>query len=222
VPPSSTGRLSCVATVTSPGVAPCPPGPTGSRGPAAASWERYDKRAQDWVRTDPPPRHSGVLYDSTSYTHLAVLNGLARQPYLRPDGSLMATAGYDAATRMFGVFDQRAFSIPEHPTRADAEAALALLDELLGEFSFAGEADRAAALTAILAAAIRPSLPVAPMFHVRAHMISSGSRIFANSSLPSLPPSAAIPPPFRATMRSAASCCWPSCCAARRLSSSTT
>lgn len=140
----------------------------------AALWERYDARAQDWTRTDPPARHAGVLFDSTSYPHLPVLSGLARQPYLRPDGSLMTAAGYDAATGMFGVFNAREFSIPEAPTRAEAEAALAVLDELLAEFSFAGAADRAAALAAMLTAAVRPSLPVAPMFHARAHMVGSG------------------------------------------------
>jgi len=140
----------------------------------AALWERYDARAQDWVRTDPPARHAAVLFDSTSYQHLPVLSGLARQPYLRPDGSLMTAAGYDAATGMFGVFDARAFAFADTPSRAMAEAALALLQDLLAEFSFAGETDRAAALTAILTAAIRASLPVAPMFHVRAHMVGSG------------------------------------------------
>ena len=94
--------------------------------------------------------------------------------YLRPDGSLMTAGGYDAATGMFGVFDARAFAFADKPSRAMAEAALALLASLLDEFSFAGETDRAAALTAILTAAIRASLPVAPMFHVRAHMVGSG------------------------------------------------
>jgi hypothetical protein len=54
-----------------------------------ATWERFDGRCEDWVRADPPARHAAVLYDSASYPHLPVLNGLARQPYLRPDGSLM-------------------------------------------------------------------------------------------------------------------------------------
>lgn len=140
----------------------------------AATWEKYDARAEAWVRTDPPSRHAAVLFDSTSYAHLPVLNGLARQPYLRPDGSLMTVAGYDSATGMFGVFDAREFSIPVSPTRVQAEAALALLQDLLSEFSFAGETDRAAALAGILTAVIRPSLPLAPIFHVRAHMVGSG------------------------------------------------
>lgn len=140
----------------------------------AATWERFDGRAEDWVRIDPPARHAGVLFDSTSYHHLPVLNGLTRQPYLRPDGSLMTAAGYDPATGMFGVFDAREFSVPAKPTRAQAVAALALLKGLLTEFSFGGDTDLAAALVAMLTAVVRPSLAHAPMFHARAHMVGSG------------------------------------------------
>ena len=140
----------------------------------AATWERFDGRAEDWVRIDPPARHAAVLFDATSYHHLPVLNGLTRQPYLRPDGSLMTAAGYDAATGMFGVFDAREFSVPAKPTRVQAVAALALLKGLLTEFSFGGDTDLAAALVAMLTAVVRPSLDHAPMFHARAHMVGSG------------------------------------------------
>ena len=139
-----------------------------------ATWERFDLRSEVWVRVDPPARHVSVLFDSTSYPHLPILKGLARQPYLRSDGSLMTTAGYNSVTGLFGVFDAREFAVPDMPTRAQAEAALALLKDLLGEFSFANASDLAAALTAILTAAIRPSLAHAPMFHARAHMVGSG------------------------------------------------
>jgi len=86
----------------------------------------------------------------------------------------MTAAGYDAATGMFGVFNARKFSIPDKPSVADAKAALALLKDLLAEFSFASASDLAAALSALLSAAVRPSLAHAPMFHVRAHMVGSG------------------------------------------------
>ncbi|MGR8930345.1 MAG: hypothetical protein ACU836_06870 [Gammaproteobacteria bacterium] len=110
----------------------------------------------------------------SNYRYLPILNGIARQPYLRHDGSLMTKAGYDAATGMFGVFTEREFYVPDQPTRKDAEKALGLLNDLIAEFSFAKESDLAAALSAILTAAIRPSLAHAPMFHVRAHMVGSG------------------------------------------------
>lgn len=140
----------------------------------AATWERFDARSKDWARIDPPARHASVLFDSTSYNHLPVLSGLARQPYLRLDGSLMKSAGYDPSSGMFGVFDAREFTIPDNPSFADATAALALLQDLLSEFSFPTETDLAAALSAMLTATVRPSLPHAPMFHARAHMVGSG------------------------------------------------
>jgi len=140
----------------------------------AATWERFDARCEDWVRIDPPGRYAAVLFDSPSYPHLPVLKGLARQPYLRPDDTLMTTAGHDRATGMFGVFDAREFSVPDSPTRNQAETALSLLSDLLGEFAFAGTSDLSTALAAILTAAVRPSLAHAPMFHVRAPMVGSG------------------------------------------------
>jgi hypothetical protein len=139
-----------------------------------ATWEQFDGRTKDWVRIDPPARHAIILYDSNSYRHLPIINGLARQPYLRPDGSLMKLAGYDLDTGMFGVFDSRQFLIPDKPTREDAELALKVLTALLEEFCFATDKDRAAALSAMLTAAIRPSLVNAPMIHVRAHAVGSG------------------------------------------------
>jgi len=141
---------------------------------SAATWERFDARSSEWVGIDPPARHAAVLYDSCGYPHLPLLNGLARQPYLRADGSLMNVAGYDKSSGMFGAFDARAFHIPENPTRKQAENALELLKELLAEFAFAGESDHSTALAAMITASVRPSLPHAPMFHIRAHTVGSG------------------------------------------------
>ncbi len=140
----------------------------------AATWERYDLRSSGWTRTDPPARHAAVLFDSSSYAHLPSLKGLARQPYLRPDGSLATQPGFDSATGLYGVFDAREFDVPENPTIDEAQAALMVLTDLLSEFRFATPSARTAALAAMLTAAIRASLELAPMFHVRAHVSGSG------------------------------------------------
>ena len=139
-----------------------------------ATWERFDGRAKAWTCIDPPARHATTLFELPDYPHLPVLSGLTRQPCMRPDGTVMRAAGYDAATRLLGVFDAREYTISERPTRAQAEAALALLESLLTEFCFTRPADQAAALAALLTAAVRPSLAHAPMFHVRAPVTSAG------------------------------------------------
>jgi hypothetical protein len=140
----------------------------------AATWEKYDGRAGDWVRCDPPARHTGILFDAQHFRYLPPLAGVARQPYFRElDGELVKQAGYDKTAWRFGVFDARHFVIPE-PTVEAARAALALLEELLTEFHFVADHDRAATLAAIFTAVVRPTLPHAPAFHVRAPVFGSG------------------------------------------------
>jgi len=140
----------------------------------AATWEKYDRRAENWVRCDPPARHTAILYDAQHFRHLPPLVGVVRQPYFREsDGVLIAQAGYDKASQCFGVFDVRQFVMPD-PTIAAARAALALLEDLLAEFHFVSATDKAAALAAIFTAVVRPTLPHAPGFHVRAPVMGSG------------------------------------------------
>ncbi|MBN8448556.1 MAG: hypothetical protein J0M13_06095 [Candidatus Accumulibacter sp.] len=140
----------------------------------AATWEKYDGRAEDWVRCDPPTRHTAILYDAQSFRYLPPLAGVARQPYFREsDAELITQAGYDKTAQRFGVFDSRQFVIPD-PTPDAARAALALLEDLLTEFHFVADTDKAAALSAIFTAVVRPSLSHAPGFHVRAPMPGSG------------------------------------------------
>ena len=187
-----------------------------------AVWERYDARVKSYVRVDPPARHAMILHESMIYNHLPLLNGLARQPYLRPDGSLVSAAGYDGVTGLFGVFDTRSFSIPEEPSREQAEEALALLDGLLSEFSFSGDTDRSVALSAMLTATIRPSL-LSP----RCSMSALRSLAPENhTSVVLFPPLLARNSAHRhhspPTMKSVENCCWRNCCGHRPSSSSTT
>lgn len=139
-----------------------------------ATWEKPGGREDDWVRCDPPARHTGILFDAQNFRYLPPLAGLARQPYFRElDGELVTQPGYDKIARRFGVFDPRQFVIPD-PTPEAARAALGVLEELLTEFHFAAATDKAAALAAIFTAVVRPTLPHAPAFHVRAPVFGSG------------------------------------------------
>ena len=140
----------------------------------AAQWESFDKRAASWVPCDPPQRHLANLFDAQSFRHLQPLMGVARQPYFREsDGALVLEPGYDRGSQRFGVFDARQFPIPDTTPEA-ARSALAEIEELLAEFHFVGRVDKAAALSAIFTAVVRPTLPHAPAFHVRAPVFGSG------------------------------------------------
>jgi hypothetical protein len=164
---------------------------------SCATWERFDARTNDFVVIDPPAKHVNVLFDGEVYIHLPVLRNIARQPYLRPDDSLMSLAGFDAPTGMFGAFDERAFSVPVTPDRESAQRSLVELQALLSEFAFAAPHDKAAALAAMLTAAIRPALMAAPMFHIKAPQIASGksylSGLIAAFAGPAKPSAYAFP-----------------------------
>lgn len=138
-----------------------------------ASWVQPVSR-DDLRPCDPPGRHVSVLFDAGQYDHLPRLNSLARQPYLDADSRFVLNAGYDAPSGMYAAFVPSRFSIPQHPDREIALAALSQIEDLLGGFAFATAHDKAAALAAILTAAVRPGLRTAPMFHIKAASYGSG------------------------------------------------
>lgn len=140
----------------------------------ASDWEKYDKRSNGWERCDPPQRHVNMIYRAQNFERLPLLKGLARQPYYREqDEQLVGVPGYDRVSQRLGVFDAAKFP-PVGNSEADARKSLAQLRELVSEFRFADPVDEAAVICAILTAATRPALDLAPAFHVKAPASGSG------------------------------------------------
>jgi len=130
---------------------------------------------EKWAYCNLPFYYSNSLYKGRKYQHLHELRGIAMQPYLRPDGSIITTPGFDQDTGIYSDFKEHdAFFTLAEPTIKDAENALQGILNLLIEFPFKTEKDRSAAIAGILTAVIRPSLSHAPMFHCNASQISSG------------------------------------------------
>jgi hypothetical protein len=103
-------------------------------------------RAQDFVLTDPPPQVAQIILERIGRWKFPTLAGIITTPAMRPDGSILPTAGYDPGTCLYYEPDLhlRMPPISERPTRQDAEAALDLLSGLLQNFPFVTEAgDRA-------------------------------------------------------------------------------
>jgi hypothetical protein len=157
--------------------------PESFLGPAAesATFQKYDRKRNQWVDTDPPLRHVRVILASERRWPFPHVSGIITAPTLRADGSLLADPGYDPETELYLLPGFQIPPIPEHPTRDQAIAALGLLTDLLREFSFkriGGEHEkrlnRSVALSGLLTAQVRGSLPTAPMLLVRAHMAGTG------------------------------------------------
>lgn len=137
-------------------------------------WQRFDGRSKQMLVCDPPAKYLQAILDGGSHTPLPELIGITRQPLVRKDGAIRAVPGYDPETKLYGDFKARDFSVPEAPTKKDAERALDEIEALLKEFPFEEECDRSATVAAMLTAGIRAQLKVAPMFHVRAYLPGSG------------------------------------------------
>ncbi|WP_375287069.1 hypothetical protein [Sphingomonas sp.] len=143
-----------------------------------ADWEKYDGRSKKCVRCDPKPNVVSFLLKAQSHDILPMLGGLARQPYFRADGTLVTVPGYDPVSNVYADFNPDDYPLPE-PTEAAAREALALLRHLLREFHFGSAGDMSAALSAILTATTRGSIPFAPAFNISASGSSSGKSYLA-------------------------------------------
>lgn len=151
----------------------------------AARWERYDKRIEDWTRTDVPARVSRTLWSSPgNWPNIPMLDGVVEAPTMRADGSVLQQPGYDSITGLYFDPGDTAFpAIPELPTKADAQTSAEVLSEVIEGFPFAGEASRSVLLAAMMTPLIRPALRSAPLFLVSAPKMGSGKTLAA--SIPS-------------------------------------
>jgi putative DNA primase/helicase len=140
----------------------------------AAIFEKCDNKGA-WHTKNPPHEVVGTLL-SLGHWKFPQVAGIINAPTLRPDGSILNQLGYDADTRLWAQWDETLTlpPIPEHPTREQAEAALALYQDLLAEFPFVSELDHAVAVAAIMSACLRGAADFAPLFLVVAHTAGTG------------------------------------------------
>jgi hypothetical protein len=147
-----------------------------------AQWLKFDKRSEEWCKTDAPAAVSRALADVAGmWSNTRNLAGIIEAPTLRPDGSILDRAGYDPDSGLY--FDQGRTvftSIPAKPTRQDAEAALAKLLEIIAGFPFVDEASRSVALALLITPLIRYAVRAAPLFAVSAPKMGSGKTLLAH------------------------------------------
>ena len=148
---------------------------------ASAHFVRYDARARAEVPVDPPASIARTLRQRVGRLKLPILTGIINAPTLRADGSILSMPGYDQATGL--LFDPQGVefpAVPDRPSRDDALAALAALEDLISTFPFVGDVDRSVALSAMLTAPVRRSLSAAPLHASTAPVAGSGKSILVD------------------------------------------
>ena len=105
---------------------------------------------------------------------LPILAGVITTPTLRPNGTILSQPGYDGQTRLLLLDPPQLPPIPDMPSKAEASAALDLLDSLLEGFPFVDDASRSVALSGIITPVVRRATPVAPLHANTAPVAGSG------------------------------------------------
>ena len=148
---------------------------------AAAKWVKFDGRSQDFVPMDAPLKVAETYAAREGLWKLRTLAGVVNAPTLRADGSILDQHGFDVATGLLFEPGSCVFeSVPDQPTKDDADEALSRLEELVESFPFVAASDQAVALSAILTACIRRSLPTAPMHAFSAPAAGSGKSMLVD------------------------------------------
>jgi hypothetical protein len=153
-----------------------------------AYWFAVKKRTERQVY---PP--AGVVTDvlATPDPPLPVLNRVVECPIFAADGTLQTAPGYSPAGKTFfaPAAGFEAPDVSERPPKAEVrEARRLVMDELLGEFPFVGDADKAHALGALLCPFARELIagPV-PNVSIEAPGPGTGKTLLANAiTFPSL------------------------------------
>jgi hypothetical protein len=140
----------------------------------AAIFQRFNRKRNLWADVDPPLQLVRMVLVRERRWAIPRVGGIITTPTLRADGSLLATPGYDPRSELYLLPGLQLASIPERPTQEEARAALEQLIDLFSEFSFVSRLDRAVAISGLLTAQVRGSLPTAPVYLVRAHTPGTG------------------------------------------------
>jgi hypothetical protein len=111
------------------------------------------------------------------------LAGIVTAPILRPDGTILQTAGHDAKTGLLYQPCDKFPAIPDKPTQQDAALAAAELLEVIKDFQFQDDADKSAWLALVLSQIGRSAISgCVPLFALTATTRGSGKTLAADAA----------------------------------------
>ncbi|HXX68437.1 MAG TPA: bifunctional DNA primase/polymerase, partial [Polyangiaceae bacterium] len=124
----------------------------------AASWEKFDKRSRAWDAALPSERIVAAVHARKQWSGIRPIVGIIEAPTLRPDGTIVQTAGYDESTGYLfepsGTFPP----ISDRPSEAEAKAALGALEEVFCDFPYLDGSHAVVPVAGILTLLARPAI----------------------------------------------------------------
>jgi hypothetical protein len=167
-----------------PRIEPLPPPLLRERLAATARWvivkERKDGATEQPAR--PPAWCVAAVYARADWPDIRHLEAVVDYPVLRPDGTILATPGYDPETGLLLDSAARFPSIPANPSRQDAMAGCQALLEVVQDFPFEQEVHKAAYLAALLSPLARFAFTgPSPLFLVDANVRAAGKGLLLDT-----------------------------------------
>jgi putative DNA primase/helicase len=147
-----------------------------------AFWGKYDGRSKSIDRCDVPRTVADIILSRVGMWKLPKLLGIITTPTLRRNGDVLASSGYDEKSRLYLETDDslKLSNTVYDPSRADADAALKSLEDLIAGFPFTTPVSKAVALSAILTALVRGTMGNAPLHAFRANTAGTGKSYLAD------------------------------------------
>jgi hypothetical protein len=145
-------------------------------------FQSFDVKADDWLDKDCPKKVAEAYLARVGEWKIPELRGIINTPFLREDGSLCETPGYDAASKLLFSPDGQSFlAIPKAPSKADAVEALTYINKtLFEEFPFVGDVDRAVTLSGLLTAFDQRVTAAAPLHGFTAPSAGTGKSLLVD------------------------------------------
>lgn len=114
-----------------------------------AVWLSPAKGGKGYDKIAPPKKLAEGLVKRGSWEHIKPLRAVTTFPILDATGHLLLSPGYDGKTQTFyaGIVE---VSVPEAPTREDAQNAVGTLLDVVNDFPFVDDAHKSAWLAALL------------------------------------------------------------------------
>lgn len=133
------------------------------------------------VDIDPPTKLVRQVLSLGAQRQLKSLSAIVTAPTIRPDGSVLASPGYDFRTSLLVDLCDEAPDLPSAPSREEIHRALNELMFPFKNFPLVDHLARGGLLAALLTAVARPALATAPAFAMDAPVQGSGKTLLASS-----------------------------------------
>jgi len=134
-----------------------------------------------WREITPPQAIVAQFLAAGEWPGIRRLVGVSESPFMRPDGTICQSRGYDAATGYIYAPSADYPRVDDEPTQAAAAEALALLADVFRDFPYVSPAARLVPVAALLTLLARPAIAGSiPGFVLEASTRGSGKTLQAH------------------------------------------